>query len=449
MRLIRTHAPDTPLPPLGLDYGLSAGEEATRSALQAFADTRLEPAAAELDRLEAAAMVAPDSPWWALVEDFMGLGIDVDAIYLGDKVAGNRLKSIAFEELGRGDSGFATGMMVAFFPYVMLRLLGHDALAKGCRGRLGCWIATQTPRGSDVGDVGGDILARGARHALPELYAEAVPGGYRVTGRSSPWVSLGPVAQDALAYLPLFEDGRPRFEPDGTLRSVALLIPLDRKGVSRGPALDKLGQRPLPQGRLLFDGVEVPNSHLVAAPDAYRASMLSALCEGNQTLGAVFTGVARRSLEHALDYTHARKQGGVPIAEHQMVGYRLYDAFRELQAMRALNRQVFHANAMGDQPSLLASVASKTFVTERAIKVAADCLHLMGGNGLRRDRPAEKLLRDARAAVTEDGDNHILSLLAGRALSRAWVARSDPPSGPRAKAPRKRQSSREQHSPIS
>lgn len=420
MRLIETANPPE-ISPLGLDETLSPEEEALRANLQSFAEERMEPICSVLDRLSPGEVIDEDSEWRRLFLEFVDLGIDIDAVYLGsDKISGNRLKSIAYEELGRGDSGFATGLMVAFFPYVMCKLVSRDDLAAEAQGKIGCWIATQQVRGSDAGDVDGAIIRRGGRHEAPDLYATFERNRIILNGRSSNWVSLGPVAEIALGYFPLLIDGAPAYNDAGVMEAIAVLVPLDRPGVSKGPPLDKLGQRALPQGAIAFDNVELPREFLVAEPDDYRASFAASLIEGNQTLGAIFTGLARRAFEHALAYAHERRQGGAIIADHQLVSYRLFDNFRKIQAMRAVMRQSFDYNGRAPSPQLFASVTSKTFVTETAIDVAADCIRIFGGNGLTRAFPMEKLLRDAQAAVTEDGDNHILALIAGSQLSNIY-----------------------------
>ena len=418
MRLVRELDPP-PLGPLGLDQSLSEEEQALQAKLSAFADDVLEPRAAALDRMRAEAMVAPGADWWSVFGAFGELGLDVEALYLSDPLRGNRLKSIAFEELGRGDAGLAIGLMVAYFPYVMCRLLDRPDLAGAAEGKVGCWIATQEVRGSDAGDVEGKLMARGSRHEAPQMHARLDGDAVVLNGHSSPWVSLGPVAQVALGYFPLLTDGEPDYDEDGTLRGVGVFVPLDAPGVTKGVPLDKLGQRTLPQGAIHFDGVRLPMDHVVATPEDYRASFASALVEGNQTLAAVFTGLARRSLEHGLAYAAERRQGGAPITDHQLVRHRLFAAFRSVEAMRAVTRLAFDRNGRGEGPQLLASVTAKTFVTEAAIEVTADCLRFFGGRGLSRGYPMEKLLRDVRASVTEDGDNHILGLVAADHLLRA------------------------------
>jgi alkylation response protein AidB-like acyl-CoA dehydrogenase len=47
---------------------------------------------------------------------------------------------------------------------------------------------------------------------------------------------------------------------------------------------------------------------------------------------------------------------------------------------------------------------------------ASSALQLFGGNGLSREYPVEKLFRDARASLIEDGSNDVLALVAARHL---------------------------------
>ena len=56
------------------------------------------------------------------------------------------------------------------------------------------------------------------------------------------------------------------------------------------------------------------------------------------------------------------------------------------------------------------------FTTNTAFEVASEALQIFGGNGLTREYPVEKLLRDARASMIEDGCNEMLGLVAGARL---------------------------------
>ncbi len=75
-----------------------------------------------------------------------------------------------------------------------------------------------------------------------------------------------------------------------------------------------------------------------------------------------------------------------------------------------------NAAGSGGAPSIAHCIASKTFVTNAAFEVASDALQIFGGNGVSREYPMEKLIRDARASLIEDGCNEVLAIVGGARL---------------------------------
>ena len=128
---------------------------------------------------------------------------------------------------------------------------------------------------------------------------------------------------------------------------------------------------------------------------------------------SIFTGVAQAAYDLALDYAHERKQGGVPIIRHQNVAYRLFHMARKVEASRALTRRVALFNNTADTPALQAGMMAKVTATQTAFEVASDSLQIFGGNGLTREHPIEKIMRDARASMIEDGCNEVLAIKGG------------------------------------
>ena len=87
----------------------------------------------------------------------------------------------------------------------------------------------------------------------------------------------------------------------------------------------------------------------------------------------------------------------------------------KVEAARALARRVAVFNAAG-APQVQYSIATKVFCTNASFEVASDALQIFGGNGLSREYPIEKLLRDARASLIEDGCNEVLSIVGASRL---------------------------------
>ena len=73
-------------------------------------------------------------------------------------------------------------------------------------------------------------------------------------------------------------------------------------------------------------------------------------------------------------------------------------------------------NEKSSNPSLEHAIAVKTFCTQAAFEVASAALQMFGGNGLSKEYTIEKLFRDTRASLIEDGTNEVLSLAGARRI---------------------------------
>jgi len=406
----------------GLDADLSEEEQAVQDNVHRFAEEVMRPLAATMDRLSAEEAVAPDSPLYEFYEQYQQLGIDFTDLLDMEPVEGARMRAILLEELAWGDAGFATIALVQSFPGWVAKLSGDQNLIDRFMGTRGCWLITQPDRGSDCTDTSGDLLPAGSRQNKPNLTAEIKDGVAILNGQSSAWVSAAPLAETALAMIPAdYGDGL--YRENGTTNGITLLIPLDLEGISKGKPLEKMGQRTLPQGEIFFDNVEVPLEYAIAGQDQYNNSVFTLLVEANQSMGSIWLGTARAAFEHAITYCHERRQGGRPIIEHQSVMHRLFGMFRKIEAARALNRRVSIYNVTAPYPHTAASILTKITSTETAVEVAAEALQLFGGNGLTLEYPVEKLMRDARSSLIEDGENNTLGLRAFEYIARAYAPR--------------------------
>jgi len=401
------------MPLADIEVGLGDSERAVRDAVHKFAEEVMRPAGALLDRLpDPSDVIARDSVLWNVFEKYHGLGFDDLDESMGDlgPFERARLRCLVHEELGWGDSGLAISLGVAGFHRMFARLSGRPALverfcAPGSR-EIGCWAVTEPDHGSDT------LAVTESHFASPALKASCVArledGHYVIRGQKSAWVSNGSIATVAALFCTV--DPSQGFRGGGVA-----LVPLDLPGVSRGRPVDKLGQRALNQGEIFFDDVRIPAEYMVVGKELYAAAVETVLALANAAMGTIFVGLARASLEHALAYARARVQGGRPIFEHQSVRARLFRMFAQVEAARALARRVSIHNTTSP-PLLQYSIASKVFCTNAAFEVASAALQIFGGNGLTREYPAEKLLRDARASMIEDGCNELLGLVAAAKL---------------------------------
>ncbi len=440
---------------------LGEEERILKEAAHRFAEEIVRPAARVLDRMAPAGRAEPGSPYFGVIERFHELGYH-QLIGPPEPSGSSELpgpseppgpsavaQSILLEELGWGSLGLATALAVGALPFILVAKFAVPSLKESVMPRWlaggapsggvsfhGCWGATEPDHGSD-----GIAWLRDRSMGDPghqQVVAEPVGDGWILTGQKSPWLSSAPTATHCALHAQLA--GGTRFE-DGML----FFVPLDLPGVRRGPPIDMLGARDDPQGALFFDGVHVPGDHvLVPAGPFYPVFVDQLLCATSVSVASIAVGVARAAFEEALAYARTRIQGGTVIANHKNVQLTLYSMFEKVETARAYARQaITHVRANAATGVPLASPrhtrAAQVYAKRIAYEVAHDAVQICGAYGLSGESLTEKLFRDARSLLIEDGTLEVLSLDAARDLVDNYEKETYNPQGVMAAQEVKRQ----------
>ncbi|MFN8545724.1 MAG: acyl-CoA dehydrogenase family protein [Candidatus Binatia bacterium] len=397
---------------IDIETGLTDEDRAIQETTHRFAAEVLRPTGRALDRLpDPADVIAPTSVLWEVFRQYHALGLGpIMADKTMDPIAKARLVCIINEELAWGDVGLAITVGLSQFHQPWIEQTGNpELLERFCnpdRPTIGCWALTEPDHGSDTVAIT-EPHFRDSR-VTPNCVAREDGDHYVITGQKAAWVSNGSIADIAVLFCTL--DRSQGFQGGGVF-----LVPLDLPGVERPRPLATLGPRALPPREIHDHAVRIPASYQHVGPEFYTLALETMLGHANAAMGQLFVGVARAALELAVDYAKERVQGGVPIFGHQSVRGRLFAMFTKVEAARALARRTAAFTAV-NPPLVQLSIATKVFCTNTAFEVASDALQIFGGNGLSREYPVEKLLRDARASLIEDGCNEVLSLVGGARL---------------------------------
>ena len=400
-----------------LDLNLTDEQKSLRDMIRKFGAEVVRPAGVTLDKLaDPAAVIADGSVLWDVYRQFRELGLHKASIL---KTAGGMLGDIdemtqilMVEEMGYADAGLAISFGVDSMPFA-LAALSRDPELQGwarsycedTKGELiGCWAITEPDHGTDW------LLAHMDENKgfkiTPNVKAVKKGDEYIINGQKSAWVSNGTIATHASLHVSL--------DPaQGMSGTGVAVIRLDLPGISRGIPLDKIGQRPLNQGEIFFDEVKIPKSWMLI-PDPTVLGVLReiSLAKVNGGMGIVFAGLAKAAFDEAFKYAKERIQGGKSIFEHQNIKLKLFKMFAMVESTRALTRRMALYNAVNSPPSGPHAVAAKVLATECAFKVASEAIQIFGGYGLSKEYPVEKMFRDARASMIEDGVNETLALAA-------------------------------------
>ena len=242
----------------------------------------------------------------------------------------------------------------------------------------------------------------GSDAAHVETRAEAVPQGWRITGRKL-YISNGPIADVGVVFArtPL---------PDGRQGVSCVLFESSRQGFSVTP-LSKMGMHSCPLGELLFDGVEVPAGHLLGAPGQAFSLAKKYLNIGRCVVAFSALGIAEVALEAAVQYAKDRRQFGRPIGAFQMVQQMVADMMALVETSRLLCYRAADAlDRHAPEAALYCSMA-KRHATEAVLRVAELSLQVHGGAGYTSLFPVERYYRDARHLSIAEGTNQIQSML--------------------------------------
>jgi alkylation response protein AidB-like acyl-CoA dehydrogenase len=363
-----------------------------------FARTHIEPHAAtwdqtrefpratilELGKLGFLGMCTP--------EEWDGMGIDT-VTYL-----------MALEEIAAGDAGVAVTMSIQnAIPTVMLARHGTPEqkerwLRPLARGEIIVGFALSEPdAGSDPASMRAQAVRDGRGWVLNGLKAWATNGG----------------TADLMMIMVRTDTPDARRGAKGIS---TFIVPTDTAGYRAGKPEDKMGLRASNTTTVALEELRLPADALLGDEGMGFVYAMEGLDAGRLGIAAQATGVARRALEHAIQYCAERRQFGKTLAEFQGVQFKLADMATRVEAARALAHAAGVRRDRGESVTHHAAMA-KLFASESAMWVTTQAIQLFGGYGYMRDYPVEKLFRDAKVTEIYEGTSEIQRIVIARGLS--------------------------------
>jgi alkylation response protein AidB-like acyl-CoA dehydrogenase len=240
--------------------------------------------------------------------------------------------------------------------------------------------------------------------------------GFVINGKKH-WITGGGVSRLHLLFARVFDENGKEEGIGGFLAYRD-----ETKGLSIGKREPAMGLRGLPETEIIFEDMHVPTDALLATPRGLAHGFSDLMLAYNaQRLGAatVALGIAEGAYALALAYAHERTQFGRPIGAFQGVQWMLADMSVQIAAAQAL---IYNAAARARSrfPDALDAAQAKVFSAEMAIKVTNDALQLFGAAGYSRNRPLERMARDARMFTIGGGTSQMLrNLIGSRVLQQA------------------------------
>jgi short-chain 2-methylacyl-CoA dehydrogenase len=375
-----------------LNFDLTDEQQLVRRTVREFAEERVAPVAAELDREQrfpyelVAEMAELGLMGMTIPEEYGGGGSDTVSY------------AIAVEELTRIDSSVAITMAahhslgtlpIYYFGDEKQRRRWLPELASG--RRLAAFGLTEPNAGSDAGAT--------------RTTAELRDGSWVVNGSK---IFITNAGTDITACVTITAR-------TGEDEISNVVVPNGTPGYAISPPMHKLGWRASDTRELSFESCAVPEDHLLGPRGEGFQQFLQILDGGRISVAAMGVGLAQGAYDLAFEYAQRREQFGKAIARFQAVQFRLADMATEIEAGRAL---VYKAAWLKDQdrPFALAAAQAKLYTGELSNRAVNAALQIHGGYGYMEESAIARLYRDQKILEIGEGTNEVQRLVIARHL---------------------------------
>jgi len=297
-------------------------------------------------------------------------------------------------EVERVDSGYRSMMSVqsslVMYP---IYTYGSEAqrekyLPKLASGEwVGCFGLTEPDHGSDPGGM--------------KSRAKAVDGGYILNGAKM-WITNSPIADVFVVWAKT---------EDGVIRG--FILDKGMKGLSAPKIEGKLALRASVTGEIVMQDVFVPEENIL--PNAHGLKGPFG-CLNSARLGIAWgaLGAAEDCWLSARSYTMERTQFGRPLAQNQLIQFKL----AQMQTDISLGLQgVLQASRLKDKGQLAPELISmmKRNNCTKALDIARMARDMHGGNGISDEYPIMRHMMNLEVVNTYEGTADIHALILGRA----------------------------------
>jgi short-chain 2-methylacyl-CoA dehydrogenase len=375
-----------------LNFDLTQEQQLVRDTVRKFAESRIAPVAAEIDREHrfpydlVAELAELGLMGMTIPEEYGGAGTDTLSY------------AIAVEELTRIDSSVAI-TVAAHHSLGTLPIYNFGSeeqkqqwlpdLASG--RKLAAFGLTEPDAGSDAG----------ASRTRAELH----DGNWVVNGSK---IFITNAGTDITACVTITAR-------TGDDEISNLIVPNGTPGYEISKPMKKLGWRASDTRELSFKDCGVPEENLLGPRGEGFRQFLEILDGGRISIAAMGVGLAQGAYDLAYAYAHERKQFGQPIAKFQAVQFKLADMATEIEAGRTM---VYKAAWLKDQGRDfgLAAAQAKLYTGELSNRAVNWSLQIHGGYGYMDEYPVSRLYRDQKILEIGEGTNEVQRMVIARHL---------------------------------
>ena len=191
------------------------------------------------------------------------------------------------------------------------------------------------------------------------------------------------------------------------------LVDKDMHGLTIEHPHNLLGINGVWNGNLTLENVEVNEEHLIGIEGIGYNSLMDTFNIERLTLSSECNGISLAALNDSKERAKIRLQFSKPIANFQIIKFKIAEMATKLQAARLLTYSAAKLTEMNFNITKEASMA-KAFSSKTALKIASEAVQIHGGDGYTDTYPVERYMRDAKFFQIGGGTSEIQNLIVAR-----------------------------------
>lgn len=198
----------------------------------------------------------------------------------------------------------------------------------------------------------------------------------------------------------------------------AFIVEKNDPGFSIGKTEDKMGIHGSSTTELIFQNCRIPKDRLLGGVGKGFKVAMSTLDGGRIGIASQALGIAQGAFDVTVEYMQARKQFGRSLSKFQALQFEMAELKTRIDAARLL---VYRAACNYDAglPYGEDAAMAKLFAAETAMKVTTKCVQFHGGYGYTADYPVERMMRDAKITEIYEGTSEVQKMvIAGRTFKK-------------------------------
>lgn len=373
-----------------MNFQLTKEQEFVRKMVREFAETEVEPIAADIDKEHR---------------------FPVETV---EKMAKYGMMGIPFPK----EYGGADGDEVAYAITVeeLARVCGSTAVIVSAHTSLCCWpiykFGTEDQK----------------KKYLPDLLAGKTLGAFGLTEPNAGTDAAGQQTRADLDGDEYVLNGAKVFITNGGYADIFVVMAMTDKskgtrggisafivekgdpGFSIGKTEDKMGIHGSSTTELIFQNCRIPKDRLLAKVGQGFKVAMSTLDGGRIGIASQALGLAQGAFDVTVEYMKSRKQFGRRLSQFQALQFEMAEMKTRIEAARLLvYKAAFLEDAGADYGE--AAAMAKLFAAETAMAVTTKCVQFHGGYGYTADYPVERMMRDAKITEIYEGTSEVQKLV--------------------------------------